>query len=93
MYTPYGRLLGSEAGSKEGSAGKLGDRTELFALSSLLYYINYGVEIYDDQDQDLGEDHELVTVERLQRMISPKRYRPSPFLWLFERFPDDPLRP
>jgi serine/threonine protein kinase len=67
---PYGRLLGSEAGSKEGTAGKLGARTEQFALGSLFYYINYGIEAYDDQD--FGEDHGPVIVERLQRMVFPK---------------------
>jgi serine/threonine protein kinase len=67
---PYGRLLGSEAGSKEGTAGKLGARTEQFALGSLFYYINYGFEVYDDQD--FGEDHGPIIVERLQRMIFPK---------------------
>ncbi|KAG4436716.1 hypothetical protein IFR05_007799 [Cadophora sp. M221] len=67
---PYGRLLGSEAGSNEGTAGKLGARTEQFALGSIFYYINYGVEVYDDQD--FGEDHGPVIVERLQRMIFPK---------------------
>jgi serine/threonine protein kinase len=45
---PYGRLLGSEAGSKERTTGKLGARTEQFALGSLFYYINYGIEVYDD---------------------------------------------
>jgi serine/threonine protein kinase len=67
---PYGRLLGSEAGSKEGTAGKLGARTEQFALGSLFYYINYGIEVYDDQD--FGKDHGPVIVERLQRMMFPK---------------------
>lgn len=67
---PYGRLLGSEAGSKEGTAGKLSDRTEQFALGSLFYYINYGIEVYDDQD--FGEDYGPVIVERLQQMIFPK---------------------
>lgn len=67
---PYGRLLGSEAGSEEGTAGKLGARTEQFALGSIFYYINYGVEVYDDQD--FGEDHGPVIVERLQRMMFPK---------------------
>jgi serine/threonine protein kinase len=67
---PYGRLLGSEAGSDEGSAGKLSARTEQFALGSLFYYINYGIEVYDDQD--FGKYHGRVIVERLQRMIFPK---------------------
>lgn len=67
---PYGRLLGSEAGLKEGTAGKLDARTEQFALGSLFYFINYGIEVYDDQY--FGEDHGPVIVERLQRMIFPK---------------------
>jgi serine/threonine protein kinase len=67
---PYGRLLGSEAGSEGGTAGKLGACTEQFALGSIFYYINYGVEVYDNQD--FGEDHGPVIVERLQRMIFPK---------------------
>ncbi|KAH8587235.1 kinase-like domain-containing protein, partial [Bisporella sp. PMI_857] len=66
---PYGRLLGSEAGRNEGTAGKLGARTEQFALGSLFYYINYGVEVYDDQD--FGKDHGPAIVERLQRMMFP----------------------
>jgi serine/threonine protein kinase len=37
---PYGQLLGSEAGSKEGTLGKLGARTGQFALGSLFDYIN-----------------------------------------------------
>ncbi|CZR58604.1 uncharacterized protein PAC_08496 [Phialocephala subalpina] len=67
---PYGRLLGSEAGPKEGTAGELGARTEQCALGSLFYYINYGIEVYDDQD--FGKDHGPVIVERLQRMMFPK---------------------
>jgi serine/threonine protein kinase len=45
---PYGRLLGGEARSKKGTAGKLGACTEQFALGSLFYYINYGIEVYND---------------------------------------------
>jgi hypothetical protein len=64
VYIPlYRRLLGSEAGPKEGTTGKLRARTEQFALGSIFYYINYRVEVYDDQD--FGEDHGLVIVERL----------------------------
>jgi serine/threonine protein kinase len=70
-YIPlYRRLLGSEAKSKEGTASKLGARTEQFALSSIFYYINYGVKVYNNQD--FGEDHGLVIVERLQRIMFPK---------------------
>lgn len=67
---PYGRLFGSEAGSKEVTAGKLGACTEQLALGYLFYYINYGIEVYDDQD--FGEDHGPKIVERLQGMIFPK---------------------
>ena len=67
---PYGRLLGSEAGSDEGSAGKLGSRTEQFALGSIFYFINYGLEVYEDQN--FGLDHGPMIVERLQRQIFPK---------------------
>ncbi|KAH9210563.1 hypothetical protein DL95DRAFT_393318 [Leptodontidium sp. 2 PMI_412] len=67
---PYGRVLGSEAGSEEGTAGKLGALTEQFALGSIFYFINHGVEVYDDQD--FGKDHGPVIVERLQRMVFPK---------------------
>lgn len=67
---PYGRVLGSEAGSEEGTASKLGALTEQFALGSIFYFINHGVEVYDDQD--FGKDHGPVIVERLQRMVFPK---------------------
>ena len=65
----YGRLLGSEAGSDEGKAGRLSHRTEQFAIGSIFYYINYGFEVYDDKD--FGIDHGPVVVERLQRMVFP----------------------
>jgi len=67
---PYGRLLGSEAGPGSGTAGNLGARTEQFALGSLFYFINYGFEVYDDQD--FGKDQGPIIVQRLQRMMFPK---------------------
>jgi hypothetical protein len=66
----YRRLLGSKAGSKKGTAGKLGTRTEQFALGSLFYYINYRIEVYNDQD--FGKDYRPVIVEQLQQIIFPK---------------------
>lgn len=66
---PYGRLLGSEAGSERGTAGSLGARTEQFALGSVFYYINYGLEVYDDQD--FGQEHGPIIVDRLQHMMFP----------------------
>lgn len=39
---PYGRVLGSEGGQDQGTAGLLGPRTEQFALGSL-YYIGTSV--------------------------------------------------
>jgi serine/threonine protein kinase len=67
---PYARLLGSEAGSDEGKAGKLSYRTKQFALGSIFYYINYGFEVYDDKD--FGIDHGPVVFEHLQRVVFPK---------------------
>ncbi|KAL9124461.1 MAG: hypothetical protein Q9217_006206 [Psora testacea] len=58
---PYGRLLGSEAGSDKGSAGKLRSRTEQFALGSIFYFINYGLEVYENISLDQGP----IVVERL----------------------------
>jgi hypothetical protein len=66
----YRRLLGSEAGSKKGTAGKLGTCTEQFALGSLFYYINYRIEVYNNQN--FGKDYRPVIVEQLQQMIFPK---------------------
>ena len=50
MHSSYGRLLGSKAGSDEGNAGKLGSRTEQFALGSIFYVVNHGLEVYEDQN-------------------------------------------
>ncbi|KAL2834792.1 kinase domain-containing protein [Aspergillus pseudoustus] len=71
---PYGRLLnGSESHlGLCGSAGRLGPRTEQFALGSLFYYINYGFEVYGDRC--LAEDpreHGPTMVDELQHMKFP----------------------
>ncbi|KAL9103690.1 MAG: hypothetical protein Q9163_001284 [Psora crenata] len=65
---PYGRVLGSEAGPGEGTAGKLGARTEQFALGSIFYYINYGLEVYYNLHMDDGP----MVVELLQRKVFPE---------------------
>ena len=72
---PYGRLLGPEAESGKGTAGYLGARTELFALGSLFYLINYGFEVYDDQrlgDDPTGKDHGPTVLDLLQKMVFPE---------------------
>jgi serine/threonine protein kinase len=71
VYIPlYRQLLGSKARSKEGTAGKLGTYTEQFALGSLFYYINYRIEVYNNQD--FGKDYRPVIVEQLQQIVFPK---------------------
>jgi serine/threonine protein kinase len=60
----YRQLLGSKAGLKEGTAGKLGTCTEQFAFGSLFYYINYRIEVYNNQDFD--KDYRPVIVKQLQ---------------------------
>ncbi|KAL8718348.1 MAG: hypothetical protein Q9225_004508 [Loekoesia sp. 1 TL-2023] len=70
---PYGRILGKEAGPARGTSGKLGPRTEQFALGSIFYYINYGFEVYDDCD--FGPDHGPIVVDRLQKKIFPELNR------------------
>jgi serine/threonine protein kinase len=77
---PYGRRLGSEAGAEEGTAGKLGPRTEQFALGSLYYLINYGFEVYGDccfGDDPSGKEHGPVVADLLQKMIFPELNRDS----------------
>ncbi|OAX79398.1 serine/threonine protein kinase [Emergomyces africanus] len=72
---PYGRLLGSEEGPRQGTAGLLGPRTEQFALGSLFYLINYGFEVYGDQCFGVdpsGKDHGRVVMNLLQKMIFPE---------------------
>lgn len=48
---PYGRVLsdGESDQGECGTAGFLGPRTEQFALGSLFYLINYGMDVYGDQ--------------------------------------------
>lgn len=72
---PYGRLLGREGGSDEGTAGLLGPRTEQFALGSLFYLINYGFEVYGDQclgDDPSGREHGPAVLNLLQAMVFPE---------------------
>ena len=47
--TLYGRILGSEGGADEGTAGNLGPRTEQFAFGSLYYLIDYRFEVYGNR--------------------------------------------
>lgn len=72
---PYGRVLGDSEPDegRRGSSGLLGPRTEQFALGSLYYLINYGVEVYGDQclTQD-PKEHGPKVVELLQNMELPK---------------------
>ena len=72
---PYGRILNSKETDqgRRGSSGFLGPRTELFALGSLYYLINYGFEVYGDRC--LTEDpkeHGPKVVDLLQNMEFPK---------------------
>ncbi len=72
---PYGRILGSEGGLDEGTAGNLGPRTEQFALGSLYYLINYGFEVYGDHcfgGDPSGKEHGPVVLNLLQNMIFPE---------------------
>jgi serine/threonine protein kinase len=72
---PYGRELGSEGGDDEGKPGKLGPRTEQFALGSLYYLINYGFEVYGDRcfgDDPCGKEHGPIVGDLLQKMIFPE---------------------
>lgn len=73
--SPYGRDLGSEGGDDQGTPGKLGLRTEQFALGSLYYLINYGFEVYGDRclgADPSGKEHGPVVGDLLQKMIFPK---------------------
>jgi hypothetical protein len=75
---PYGRLLGRESSQDQGTAGLLGHRTEQFALGSLYYLINYGLEVYGDQcfgDDPSGREHGPVVLDLLQNMIFPELNR------------------
>ncbi|KAJ5542177.1 hypothetical protein N7535_004600 [Penicillium sp. DV-2018c] len=72
---PYGRILNSNE-QNEGSPGKygsLGPRTELFALGSLYYLINYGFEVYGDRlltEDPKKQGNEVVKL--LQNMVFPE---------------------
>ncbi|KAI9040152.1 uncharacterized protein KD926_008597 [Aspergillus affinis] len=71
----YGRVLNNSEPyeGRCGSSGLLGPRTEQFALGSLYYLINYGMEVYGDQC--LTEDpkeHGPKVVELLQNMDFPQ---------------------
>ncbi|KFY05241.1 hypothetical protein O988_00153 [Pseudogymnoascus sp. VKM F-3808] len=73
--SPYGRILGSEGGVDQGTAGNLGPRTEQFALGSLYYLINYGFEVYGDRclgDDPSGKEHGPTVVDLLQKKIFPE---------------------
>jgi serine/threonine protein kinase len=72
---PYGRLLNNNESDQGecGTPGFLSPRTELFALGSLYYWINYGFEVYGDRC--LTEDpyeHGPKVVDLLQNMEFPK---------------------
>lgn len=72
---PYGRILNSNEPDQgeSGTFGLLGSRTELFALGSIFYLINYGFEVYGDRC--LTEDpyeHGPRVVELLQNKEFPK---------------------
>ncbi|RAL02654.1 uncharacterized protein BO80DRAFT_423581 [Aspergillus ibericus CBS 121593] len=72
---PYGRILNSNESDQGecGTSGSLGPRTELFALGSLYYLINYGFEVYGDRCLT-GDpyEHGPKVVELLQNMEFPK---------------------
>jgi serine/threonine protein kinase len=72
--SPYGRILNSNETDQgqTGSAGFLGPRTEQFALGSLYYLINYGVEVYGDQClTDDPKDHGPKVLDLLQNLEFP----------------------
>jgi len=66
---PWARVLGPETGSQNGSFGLYGARTEQFAIGSILYYMTRGYEPYEDED--FGQDHGPIVVDRLRRMVFP----------------------
>ena len=72
---PWGRILGEGEGMKRGTAGFLGPRTEQFALGSIYYLINYGLEVYDDKvfgDDPSGKEHGPVVLDMLQNKVFPE---------------------
>lgn len=70
---PWGRLLNSSEADQglPGSSGYLGPRTELFALGSLYYLINYGFEVYGDRLLTDDVDGPNI-VNLLQDMVFPE---------------------
>lgn len=64
---PWARVLGTEAGSEEGTFGACGPRTEQFAIGSILYCLTRGHEPFEKEDfDDITEP-----VNLLQRMEFP----------------------
>lgn len=75
VATSDGRDLNSNETDQgePGTPGRLGARTEQFALGCLFYYINHGYELY--RDRWLTEDHRehnIAVRDRLQNMIFPE---------------------
>lgn len=71
---PYGRILNSDEADRgeRGTSGFLGSRTELFAIGSLYYLINYGFEVYGDRVlTENPRDHGPKVVDLLQDMEFP----------------------
>jgi atypical protein kinase C zeta type len=66
---PWARLLGSEAGSENGTFGMCGARTEQFAIGSIIYSMTRGYEPYEFETLTEGGPE---IVKRLQRMVFPK---------------------
>lgn len=60
------------------TAGLLGPRTEQFALGSIYYYINYGMEVYGDEKLSASpRDRGLALRDLLQEMRFPALDRDS----------------
>ncbi|KAF4240501.1 hypothetical protein CNMCM8980_001150 [Aspergillus fumigatiaffinis] len=66
---PWARLLGSEAGSENGTFGMCGARTEQFAIGSIIYSMTRGYEPYEFETLTEGGPE---IVKRLQKMVFPK---------------------
>lgn len=64
---PWARLLGSEAGDKNGTWGLNGPRLEQFAIGSIIYCITRGRQPYEGEIEDGS-----VQVQMLQDMEFPK---------------------
>lgn len=67
---PWARVLGPEAGEKNGTYGLCGPSTEQFPIGSVLYYMTRGYEPYDNVS--FGKRHGRTVVEKLRRMEFPK---------------------